>query len=219
MPSGAWVPAIRQDGEDRDGADVCDLTSLDLSGWPEGTRAICPRDEAASWCPTQLHRYQWLSLPGLHHRPGRSRYRAPGSSPTGAFRYGKDAGMRSCRFTGSPRMRSGSRWLSPPRIFWRGRRNSVSPGRPPALGAQACPVSAVAHLWSPRTERAPPHSPAAELMAVGERTSQRLPPTASTALSALTELRSSMASSGFTASCSCLRNARLPHSAPCLARR
>ena len=29
-----WVPAIRQDGEDRDGADVCELTELDRWGGP-----------------------------------------------------------------------------------------------------------------------------------------------------------------------------------------
>jgi hypothetical protein len=45
MPSHAWVPACRQDGDDREGADVCELTGLDLSAWPTGTRAICRREE------------------------------------------------------------------------------------------------------------------------------------------------------------------------------
>lgn len=40
----AWVPAITQDGEVREGADVCELRGLDLSAWPEGTRAICRRE-------------------------------------------------------------------------------------------------------------------------------------------------------------------------------
>jgi hypothetical protein len=44
-PATARVPATWQGGEDRDGADVCELTRLDLSGWPEGTRAICRREE------------------------------------------------------------------------------------------------------------------------------------------------------------------------------
>ena len=39
-----WSPAIRQDGTEREGAQVCELTSLDLRAWPPGTRAICRRE-------------------------------------------------------------------------------------------------------------------------------------------------------------------------------
>ena len=40
-----WEPALRQDGELRDGAAVAELTELvDLSGWPEGTRLIVRRE-------------------------------------------------------------------------------------------------------------------------------------------------------------------------------
>lgn len=44
VPQEAWEPAIRQDGEDREGAEVCELDHLDLSNWPVGTRAICRRE-------------------------------------------------------------------------------------------------------------------------------------------------------------------------------
>lgn len=44
MPEEAWVPAIKKDGEEREGAAVCELVDLDLAGWPEGTRAICRRE-------------------------------------------------------------------------------------------------------------------------------------------------------------------------------
>jgi Transposase DDE domain group 1 len=44
MPESAWVPAITQAGEEREGAAVCELTNLDLGAWPEGTRAICRRE-------------------------------------------------------------------------------------------------------------------------------------------------------------------------------
>jgi hypothetical protein len=44
MPESAWVPAITQAGEKREGAAVCELVNLDLSAWPEGTRAICRRE-------------------------------------------------------------------------------------------------------------------------------------------------------------------------------
>lgn len=45
IPARAWVPAISQAGEERDGAEVAELTHrLDLSAWPSGTRAICRRE-------------------------------------------------------------------------------------------------------------------------------------------------------------------------------
>ena len=40
-----WRPALRQDGEERPGAAVAELTDLlDLSGWPSGTRLIVRRE-------------------------------------------------------------------------------------------------------------------------------------------------------------------------------
>lgn len=44
MPESAWVPAITQAGQEREGAAVCELANLDLSAWPERTRAICRRE-------------------------------------------------------------------------------------------------------------------------------------------------------------------------------
>ncbi len=44
MEAGAWVPALTQAGEEREGAAVCELNNLDLSAWPAGTRAICRRE-------------------------------------------------------------------------------------------------------------------------------------------------------------------------------
>jgi hypothetical protein len=46
VPESNWVPAFDQEGQERDGAEVCELRSLDLSNWPEGTRAICRRERA-----------------------------------------------------------------------------------------------------------------------------------------------------------------------------
>ncbi|HKI67173.1 MAG TPA: IS1380 family transposase [Solirubrobacterales bacterium] len=43
LPERAWQPAAAQDGEPRAGAWVAEL-SLELSGWPAGTRAICRRE-------------------------------------------------------------------------------------------------------------------------------------------------------------------------------
>ena len=44
LPGNAWTPALRQDGEQRDGADVAELSALDLRAWPADTRAICRRE-------------------------------------------------------------------------------------------------------------------------------------------------------------------------------
>jgi hypothetical protein len=45
LPEAAWRPALRQDGEVRNGAWVAEITDdLDLSGWPEGCRVIVRRE-------------------------------------------------------------------------------------------------------------------------------------------------------------------------------
>jgi hypothetical protein len=47
QPEPAWTPAVDPDGQVRAGAEVCELTSwIDLHSWPEGTRAICRREDA-----------------------------------------------------------------------------------------------------------------------------------------------------------------------------
>ena len=49
VPRTAWVDSVHQDYELREGAGVAELTGLlDLSSWPEGTRAICRREEPHS---------------------------------------------------------------------------------------------------------------------------------------------------------------------------
>src|SRR5215472_2986608 len=47
-PESAWVPAIKQDGQEREGAGVCELVDLDLECWPSGARAICRRERPHS---------------------------------------------------------------------------------------------------------------------------------------------------------------------------
>jgi hypothetical protein len=45
LPESAWRPAVRQDGETRDGAWVAELTDrLELTGWPERSRVIVRRE-------------------------------------------------------------------------------------------------------------------------------------------------------------------------------
>lgn len=45
MPKKAWKPLLGDDGEARKDAAVCELTGLDLTAWPTGTRAICRREQ------------------------------------------------------------------------------------------------------------------------------------------------------------------------------
>jgi Transposase DDE domain group 1 len=47
QPEVAWTPAVDPDGQARHGAEVCELTGwVNLHTWPEGTRAICRREDA-----------------------------------------------------------------------------------------------------------------------------------------------------------------------------
>jgi len=42
---GAWAQAVAQDGSEREGAQVCELSgALALPRWPTGTRLICRRE-------------------------------------------------------------------------------------------------------------------------------------------------------------------------------
>ena len=47
LPEDAWRPALRQDGTQRDGAQIAEITHverLDLTPWPEGSRVIIRRE-------------------------------------------------------------------------------------------------------------------------------------------------------------------------------
>jgi Transposase DDE domain group 1 len=65
IPKNGWEPAITADGSDlREGAEIAEMTDLlDLSRWPEGTRAICRREEPhpgaqLTFTDVDGHRYQ-----------------------------------------------------------------------------------------------------------------------------------------------------------------
>jgi hypothetical protein len=47
LPEDAWRPALRQDGQERDGAQIAEITHverLDLTPWPDGSRVIVRRE-------------------------------------------------------------------------------------------------------------------------------------------------------------------------------
>src|SRR5436305_1047550 len=66
LPEDAWRPALRQDGQERDGAQIAELTHierLDLTPWPEGSRVIVRRERPhpgaqLSFTDHEGHRFQ-----------------------------------------------------------------------------------------------------------------------------------------------------------------
>jgi Transposase DDE domain group 1 len=59
----AWQPAVDPDGQPREGAEVAELSTLDLAGWPAGTRALCRREwphpgAQLSFTDADGHRFQ-----------------------------------------------------------------------------------------------------------------------------------------------------------------
>jgi len=103
IPKRRWIPAVAADGVDeRDGAEVAEITDrLDLSSWPEGTRAIVRREDphpGAQLTFTDIdgHRFQVFItdlpepdvayLEALHRGRGRTEQR---------IRDAKDTGLRN----------------------------------------------------------------------------------------------------------------------------
>jgi Transposase DDE domain group 1 len=102
IADGDWTPAVSADGEEREKAFVAEL-SLDLSGWPEGSRAICRRERAHPGAQLSLidqdgwrHQVFMTDQPGdiaeldLDHR-GHARVED-------RVRCGKDTGLRNLPF-------------------------------------------------------------------------------------------------------------------------
>ena len=99
----AWTPAIRQDGAEREGAWVTELCDLDLSGWPQGSRAICRRERPhpgaqLTFSDAGGHRFQVM----LTNQEGdavalEARHRAR-ARVEDAIRAAKDTGLRNLPF-------------------------------------------------------------------------------------------------------------------------
>ncbi len=103
VPERRWQPAVSADGADeRPGAEVTEITDLiDLSGWPEGTRAIARREDPhpgaqLTFTDVDGHRFQVFVtdltdpdityLEALHRGRGRAECR---------IRDAKDTGLRN----------------------------------------------------------------------------------------------------------------------------
>lgn len=102
VPESGWQAALRQDGEERDGAWVCEL-GVDVTGWPEGSRVICRRERPhpgaqLAFTDHDGHRFQTLLTnqvgdPALLEARHRGRARVED-----AIRAAKDTGLRNLPF-------------------------------------------------------------------------------------------------------------------------
>lgn len=104
LPTNAWTPALGQDGEERDGADVAELSRLDLSAWPVGTRAICRREiphPGAQLTFSDLNGYRFqvfiTDQPDTDIAYLEARHRAH-ARVEDRIRCGKDTGLRNLPF-------------------------------------------------------------------------------------------------------------------------
>ena len=106
LPEAAWRPAIRQDGEQREGAEVAELTgSVELSAdWPEGARLICRRERPhpgaqLSFIDHDGHRFQCFITDQKDADIARleARHRAH-ARVEDRIREGRDTGLRNLPF-------------------------------------------------------------------------------------------------------------------------
>ena len=114
LPEAAWRPAIRQDGEPREGAWVAELTNqLDLTRWPDGTRVLVRRERPhpgaqLSFTDHDGHRF----LATLTDLPGSplelERATAPAPAPRTASAPASRPASRTSRSATSTTTRSGS---------------------------------------------------------------------------------------------------------------
>ena len=103
LPESAWRPALRQSGEEREGAWVAELRGVGLAGWPEGARLICRRERPHpgaqfSFTDHEGHRFQVI----LTNQAGdavalEARHRAR-ARVEDAIRAAKDTGLQNLPF-------------------------------------------------------------------------------------------------------------------------
>ena len=98
LPEAAWRPALRQDGQERDGAQVAEITDrLEFYDWPEGSRVIVRRERPhpgaqLSFTDVDGHRFQAtltdlggdaVELERLHRRRANAEDRVRAAKQTG----------------------------------------------------------------------------------------------------------------------------------------
>ena len=184
IPADAWVPALDQDGSERENGEVCEITdTVDLSAWPESSRLIVRRERPhpgaqLSFTDHDGYRFQAILtdqpdediavLECRHRQHAHVEDRIRDDKDTGLSKFpfkavcaqrgvagDRDARARPARLDPSPRPRRRARQ-----------------GR-----AQADPLPPVARRRSARVLRPPREAPPPEHMAVGGRARRRVPET------------------------------------------
>jgi Transposase DDE domain group 1 len=189
LPEEEWRPAIRQDGSEREGAQVAEITHverLDLTPWPAGSRVIIRRERPPPGSAADLHRPRRAPLPSHPDRPHgrRGRDRVPAPRP------------RARR--GSHPRRQADRDREPPLPRVRAQRGVaralddrpgpdrldpelVPGGRAGDLRTQSASLPAAAHRRPAGLPRPPRGAAPPSQLALGGAARRRVRPTASTA--------------------------------------
>jgi len=100
----AWSPAVRSDGDPKEHAFVAELTKLDLSSWPEGTRAIVRRERPhpgaqLSFTDHDGHRFQVMLTNQKGNRLARiEQLHRKRASIEDSIRCAKSSGLRNLPF-------------------------------------------------------------------------------------------------------------------------
>ncbi len=104
IPDAAWVRAVDQDDQQRLNGQVCELTGLDLTAWPDGSRVLVRRERAhpgaqLSFTDHDGHRFQGVltdqTNPDIQVLERRQRERAHAETH---IRNDKDTGLRNLPF-------------------------------------------------------------------------------------------------------------------------
>ena len=104
LPERAWQAALCADGGERDGAQVAELVDLDLSGWPQSTRAICRRERPhpgaqLSFSDHDGHRFQVFITNQTGQRIARlEQLHRQRATVEDSIRCAKDSGLRNLPF-------------------------------------------------------------------------------------------------------------------------
>jgi hypothetical protein len=143
LPESEWRPALRQDGEEREGAWVAELTGVDLTGWPGRARLLCRRERPHpgaqfSFTDADGHRFQVI----LTDQAGdavalEARHRAR-ARVEDRIRAAKDTGLRNSPSASSPPTPPGWSSCSWPRTSWPGASGSCSTASSRAWSPSAC---------------------------------------------------------------------------------
>ena len=114
IPDTAWVPALDQDGAEREGAwSPRSPTALDLTGWPAGPRVIVRRERPhpgaqLSFTDHDGHRFQAILTDHDGDTGDLERHHRARARVEDRIRNDKDTGLATCRSATSSTTRSGS---------------------------------------------------------------------------------------------------------------